>query len=161
MELHIKHVAKVMGEEISGRKQTGPINTLFKRLKDGWPELLPMIDLNELNKFDWKAVDGTEMEDLAQKSLEILSSFLAKKTFGREDYKELCELAVMYLGGAVPAFKLYGTVHLQSEDGLADGQDQLDVSGREAGGEGHGRVHLHLLCCLVAAGLYWGKCSNE
>ena len=52
MELHIKHVAKDVAKEISGRAATGPKNTLFKRLKDSWSELLPMIDLTQLTKFD-------------------------------------------------------------------------------------------------------------
>ena len=105
MELHIKHVAKVIGEKISGRKHQGPEHLLFKRLKDEWPNLLPQIDLADLRKFNWQAVHGTEMEDHAQRSLEDLSRFLAQKTFDREDYKELCELSLLYLGGAVPSFK--------------------------------------------------------
>lgn len=45
MELHVKHVAKVMAENISGTKQTGPVNTVFKRLQDDWPKLLEDIDV--------------------------------------------------------------------------------------------------------------------
>ena len=52
MELHIKHVASVVAEEISGRLSTGPANTLFKRMQDKWPELLPFINMNSLDKFD-------------------------------------------------------------------------------------------------------------
>ena len=105
LELHIKHVAKVLAENVSGRKQTGPVNTLFKRMQDNWPELMPMIDLADLNKFNWRDVAGSEIEDQAEKALAILSNFLQEKTFAREDYKELCELAVMFLGGAVDGFK--------------------------------------------------------
>ena len=105
MELHIKHVAKVIAENVSGRKQTGPVNTLFKRMQDNWPELMTMIDLSDLNKFNWRDVEGNEIEDQAEKALAILSKFLKEKTFAREDYKELCELAVMFLGGAVDGFK--------------------------------------------------------
>ena len=66
MELHIKHVAKVLAENVSGRKETGPVNTLFKRIQDNWPELMPMIDLADLNKFNWRDVAGTELEDQAE-----------------------------------------------------------------------------------------------
>ena len=52
MELHVKHVAKVIAENISGSKQTGPINTVFKRLQDEWPKLLEDMDVTNLNKFD-------------------------------------------------------------------------------------------------------------
>ena len=105
MELHIKHVAKDVAKEISGRAATGPKNTLFKRLQDSWSELLPMIDLTQLTKFDWKKVEGTALETQAESALQILGQFLKNKTFVREDYKELCELAVLFLGGAVPNFK--------------------------------------------------------
>ena len=65
MELHIKHVATVMAKHISGRDKTGPTNTLFKRLQDNWPEMLPLIDISDLNKFNWKDMEGTEIEDKA------------------------------------------------------------------------------------------------
>ena len=104
LELNIKHVAKVLAENVSGRKQTGPVNTLFKRMQDNWPELMPMIDLADLNKFNWRDVAGTEIEDQAEKALAILSNFLKEKSVAREDYKEFCELAVMFLGGAVDGF---------------------------------------------------------
>ena len=80
MELHIKHVAKVVAKEISGRKPTGPDNTLFKRMQNNWPELLPMIDMTGLNKFDWKEVEGTGLEDQAENALQILGQFLQDKS---------------------------------------------------------------------------------
>ena len=105
MELHIKHVAKVVAKEISGRKPTGPTNTLFKRMQDNWAVMLPMIDMTSLTKFDWKKVEGTLLEDQAEATLQILNQFLKDNTFVREDYKELCQLAVLFLGGPVPNFK--------------------------------------------------------
>ena len=105
MELKIKHVAKLVAEDIAGRKTTGPGEPLFKKLQDNWSALLPEIDLGNLAKFDWQAVSGTELEDQAQKSLEILSHFLKSHTFPREDYREMCELVVLFLGGAVPNFR--------------------------------------------------------
>ena len=105
MELHIKHVAKMVAKDVAGRKPTGPVEPLFKKLQDNWPALLPVIDMNSLKKFDWQAVAGTELEAQAQSSLEILSNFLKSGTFPREDYRELCELTVLYLGGAVPKFR--------------------------------------------------------
>ena len=105
MELHIKHVAKMVAKDVAGRNPTGPTEPLFKKLQDNWPALLPIIDMNSLDKFDWQAVAGTELEAQAQNSLEILSHFLKEQTFPREDYKELCELTVLYLGGVVPSFR--------------------------------------------------------
>ena len=72
MEPYIRHVAKQVAEYIAGRKTTGPDEPLFKKLQDNWADLLPEIDLGNLAKFDWQAVSGTELEDQAHKSLEIL-----------------------------------------------------------------------------------------
>ena len=85
MELHIKHVAKMVAKDVAGRNPTGPTEPLFKKLQDNWPALLPVIDMNSLDKFDWQAVAGTELEAQAQNSLEILSHFLKEQTFPRED----------------------------------------------------------------------------
>ena len=58
MELHIKHVAKAAAKGSGGRGTTGPSEPLFKQLKDNWGELLPLIDLNSLNKLDWATLSG-------------------------------------------------------------------------------------------------------
>ena len=105
MELHIKHVAQMVAKEVGGRDPNSPGEPLFKKLQDDWPTLLSVIAMENLVKFDWQEVAGTELEAQAQNSLEILSHFLRSGTFPREDYRELCELTVLYLGGAVPGFK--------------------------------------------------------
>ena len=61
--------------------------------------------MNSLDKFDWASVAGSWLEDQAEKSLQILTKFRQDKTFPREDYKELCELCVLFLGGTVPGFR--------------------------------------------------------
>ena len=45
------------------------------------------------------------MEKKAKHSLEMCSSFLSQKVFDREDYLELVQLTVLYLGGEVPGFR--------------------------------------------------------
>ena len=63
LELHIKHVAKIAAETISDRRQTGPTHTVFKRMQDKWPELVPTIDMEDLNKLKWDNLVGTELQD--------------------------------------------------------------------------------------------------
>ena len=143
-------------------------------MQDKWPELVLTIDMEELNKLNWDDLIGTELEDQAEKALATLSKFLREETFEREDYKEFCELAVLFLGGSVSDFKFqYPGAHhharfmassiymLIAQDGSVDGQDQLVGGQGEEGGEGHGRVHLHLLRCLVVAGIPVDESSHE
>ena len=59
LELNIKHVAGVAAEMISDRKQTGPTHTVFKRMQDRWPELVPLIDMDNLNRINWNDFKGT------------------------------------------------------------------------------------------------------
>ena len=104
LELHIKHVSKEVAENVSGRATSGPKNLLFKKLQENWPSLLEEIDIDDLNLFDWSKVRGTELEAQGQNALEVLSYFIENKTFHREDYRELCELAYVFLGGKVENF---------------------------------------------------------
>ena len=79
LELHIKHVAQVAAETISDRRQTGPTHTVFKRMQDRWPELVLIIDMDNLHKINWNNFKGTEIEDQAEKALATLSKFLKEK----------------------------------------------------------------------------------
>ena len=86
MELHIKHVAQMVAKEVGGRYPNSPGEPLFKKLQDDWPTLLSVIAMENLVKFDWQEVAGTELEAQAQNSLEILSYYLRSGSFPREDY---------------------------------------------------------------------------
>ena len=76
LELHIKHVSQIVAKQVAGRKQSGPDNTRYTKLKDKWPEVLHMIDMNNLNILDWDKIVGTELEQEARRALGILSDFV-------------------------------------------------------------------------------------
>ena len=107
-ELHIKHVATLVADFVSSRLSTNPEETLFKRLRDNWSELTEdedWVDLDELNKFDWEAAKGSFLEDQALEVFGFLQNCLDTSTFPRSDYKELCVLCFVWLGGEVPSFR--------------------------------------------------------
>ena len=70
------------------------------------------MDISTLKKLDLDNCSSIVKEE-AQKTLKFLQECLANKTFPHEDYKEFCELAVLYLGGHVDSFKFQtpGPVH--------------------------------------------------
>lgn len=108
-ELHIKHVALNVG-----RKTKGNEDLLFKRFRDKWNEILDMgIEMNKLQKFDWKANLGTVLEEVGHSTLLFCKKCLQLDVFPRADYKQLCKLTVVYLGGVVDDFKFQwpGPVH--------------------------------------------------
>ena len=114
LELHVKHVGDEVAKVVSQRKTTGPENKLFSGFRERWPEILPTIDLQNLTKFDWNRVAGTALEDQAHHSLQMLSRMLQDKVFEHEDYLELNELCVLYLGGVVREnfkFQYPGPIH--------------------------------------------------
>jgi hypothetical protein len=101
-ELHFKHVAGV----IRG-KTTGPTETLFVRFQADW-DTLDQSTVG-LRLFDWSEEDLDErLIEHAKNVLIWASDCLLRKTFPREDYLELVELTVIYLGGSLPVrtFKL-------------------------------------------------------
>ena len=71
------------------------------------------IDLQHLRLWDWpQPPDGPQPHTfLVSRALEVkimLTRMLQEETFGRDDYRELCELIIKYLGGQVlrPAQKV-------------------------------------------------------
>ena len=94
-ELHIKHAA----ESVFG-PTSGPSDLLFKKLRSIWPDLKDKIDYTGLNKFDWEGYGGTVVKEEATKTLTFCSKELDNTTFPREDYRELLELILVWLGGA-------------------------------------------------------------
>ena len=95
-ELHMmRTVQAVMGNT------TDPGVKLFRRLKKEWSEL--EIDLDNLVKLDISSLDS-ELQKEAASVLAWAQEQLTKKTWPREDYKEMLELMIIYLGGTVPGF---------------------------------------------------------
>ena len=103
-ELHIKHVS----EKVTGSTKD-PGVALFKRLKTSWSSL--HIDMDQLTTFDHHASDAA----LQRCALEVLAwaNTIVDKTWPRDDYKELIELIIVWLGGHVRNFnfKMPGADH--------------------------------------------------
>ena len=104
-ELHIKHVVEV----VTGNTKD-PGVSLFRRLKTFWNDMT--INYDKLSKFDWSSSD-TWLCEQAQIVLEWAMEQLKKKIFPRDDYKELLDLLIVWLGGPVEnfTFKYPGADH--------------------------------------------------
>ena len=106
-ELHISHAMK-----FTFGKTADPGVALFRRLKADWSTVVPhivysnlcLIDLTSFPK--WMVIEGSSL-------LSLLLKLQEKKSFPRDDYKELLQLAIISLGGEVPnfTFKLPGPDH--------------------------------------------------
>ena len=95
-ELNIKHVA---GAVLGDTKEPGV--KLFKKLRDAWNSL--DIDYQNLNKFPWSTADPW-MCDKALEVLDWAQYNQEKGTWPRDDYRELLELLIVWLGGDVEGF---------------------------------------------------------
>ena len=82
----------------------------FRHLKTEGSEIV--IDLDNLSVLDISTLDIKLQED-AKSALAWAQVELSKKTWPREDYRELLELMIVYLGGTVPdfSFKMPGADH--------------------------------------------------
>ena len=85
----------------------------YKKFKDDWSSL--ELDTSKMKLFNWgKYAEQSFLIERAKQSLEWAECHLQKKTYPRDDYKELNELIVVYLGGAVPGGfkpKRTGAIH--------------------------------------------------
>ena len=81
-----------------------PFERHHNEFQSKWNTISELIDHTQLNKFDWNAVLGTPLEVQAREALEFCKHALHTNTFTRGDYKELCELIVVFLGGHVAGF---------------------------------------------------------
>ena len=100
LELHIKHVALNVGRPTKGNE-----DALFKRFRESWNVIMKNgVDQEKLVKLDYLNVPRVVARE-GEKSLLFLSKCLLENTFTRGDYRELCELAVVFLGGTVKGFK--------------------------------------------------------
>ena len=92
---HVYEVGAVTGDtKEPGVKQ-------FKKLKDAWNSM--DIDYSNLVKFDWTYADDWLCEK-AKDTLEWAMHHLEKGTWPRDDYKELVQLMIVWLGGEVESF---------------------------------------------------------
>lgn len=89
-ELHIKHVC----QDVTGTTKEPGVK-LFRRLKSEWHKL--DINYDELSKFDWQMGD-IFLTERAETVLAWGMECLRGKTFPRDDYRELVELLVVWLG---------------------------------------------------------------
>ena len=102
-ELHSKHVAFA----VSGRETTGPDDTLFKTFSSAWDELKANIDKSQVCKFGWIKHLNTKMEATAHSVLIWAKSVLSQKVFPRDDYNQLTQLIVIWLGGVLENFSFH------------------------------------------------------
>ena len=93
-ELHIKHAA----ESVFG-PTSSPSDKMFKNFRQRWPEIKDKIDYSNLAVFYWKKLAGTVVEKEATETLQYCRAALADHTFPREDYRELVQLILVWLGG--------------------------------------------------------------
>ena len=94
-ELHVKKVARLFYGET-----TSPDETLYKRFQAHWNTLLKQgIKYNQLELFNWNKVKGTFLEEQAFEVLLFCKACIECNVFPREDYRELCALAVVWLAG--------------------------------------------------------------
>ena len=88
---------------------TAPYEPLFKKLQDNWNNeseaAQDSIVNDNLSKFDWAKHTGEITGFQAEKVLEFCVRALRIDTFDRGDYKTVCSLKVIFLGGAIPRFK--------------------------------------------------------
>ncbi|KZS02306.1 Uncharacterized protein APZ42_000705 [Daphnia magna] len=95
-EIHVKHVSdSVMG------KRNSPSEALFVRFQKDWKDFDQ--EQSNLVLFDWEVND--DLINVGHQVLEWATGCLASKTFPREDYRELVQLTVLFLGGTVPDFR--------------------------------------------------------
>lgn len=94
-----KHVAEIIAKHVSetvnGEASTGPEIPMFKLLKKIWTSIVDEIDYDNLDKFDWDNEDERIVEQ-ANETREFLLN--ASNVFPRDDYNELKNLCLVYLG---------------------------------------------------------------
>ena len=94
-ELHVTHANKAVFGSTKG-----PQKTHYRKFKDSWSSL--QLDTDSMCLFDWEEFSDQQfLIDKARQSLAWAEWHLDHGTFPRDDYHELNELIVVYLGGAV------------------------------------------------------------
>ena len=91
-ELHIKHA----NEFLRGPSK-GPDDALFKKFKD----VFPFLTLQDRSLWTWPANPNDWRHERASAVLMWADGHMQLATWSREDYRELLELVVIFLGGIV------------------------------------------------------------
>ena len=95
-ELHVTHANKAVFGPTKG-----PQKSHYKKLKEAWSSM--KLDTSSMKVFDWMEYsDQTFLTERAKQSLDWAEWHLQQGTFPRDDYKEINELIVVYLGGVIP-----------------------------------------------------------
>ncbi len=76
---------------------TGPADPLYKRFQAAFPRLR----LGQWSTWTWPANQQDWKHQRADQLLLLFRTWMENNIFPREDYRELLELAVTYLGGQV------------------------------------------------------------
>ena len=106
-EVHISHFMAAL----TGEKTKAPRRGIYVRLQKIWPSVVERVQMAAQEKtlvlFDWSSIQvGSPLHTQALKSLQFCSRALQINTFSRGDYKKLCQLVVVFLGGELEQFRL-------------------------------------------------------
>jgi hypothetical protein len=79
----------------------GPTDKLFEQFRDSFSSIT--VDPDNLRLWEWPGteVPHTFLVSRAQEAREFCQKHLLTESFGRDDYRELCELIIKFLGGKV------------------------------------------------------------
>ena len=110
------HIAELVVTEaylkIWNIKTTGPKEPMCEKLRKEWVNIKDKVDYSKLQTFDSSSLPES-LRPLARETLDFCLTEYHRGTFPRADYRELCELAIICLGGEVEKFqfRLPGPVH--------------------------------------------------
>ena len=95
-ELHIKHASEVLRGP-----SKGPDDPLFKRFQ----EIFENLQIENRTTWEWPEDSNDWRHQRATSVLSWADKHMQEATWPREDYRELLELVVMFLGGVVKRFR--------------------------------------------------------
>ena len=80
---------------------SGPTDPLFQKFRDCFPNL--PLDTQNMEFWEWPDMEMpyTFIVSRALDARAFCEKHLLSEAFGRDDYRELCELIIKYLGGKV------------------------------------------------------------
>ena len=100
--MHLKQElpAKAVMARVSGRPSTGPRDVLFVKFKEHWNDIKQeMSNTNDpLNIFNWEAVQGTPLENVAQGVRRWAIESKEEHHYSKGDYDSALNLVLLYLG---------------------------------------------------------------
>ena len=136
---------------------SGPDIALFKRLQTRWP----FIDQSKAKPLDTDSLSA-EQETRRQSMINLLRQLLEAGSHPREDYQELIQLCLAFLGGDMPkSFRVPGAYHMARW--MAKGiyaikimlfSDQLELTRREE----EGMMQVSLFVAMVYM-KYWNEAT--